>query len=130
MNRQQHVKILLSYITGGNSLSQYCNLTHLFYILLCQEEEGGVCSEVLHSKARCEYSRIPGAQREGPSDRARHAPPTLLPHLTARRNPHPVEGWHCYSTVRSLKVALFTHTRMKVCLRRGALCLVADYVMF
>lgn len=32
MNRQQHVKILLSYITGENSLSQYCNLTHLVYI--------------------------------------------------------------------------------------------------
>ena len=33
-----------------------------FSVLLCQKEESRVCSEVIHSEARGEYSRVPGAQ--------------------------------------------------------------------
>lgn len=83
-----------------------CQPALLFFsVLLCQEKEGGVCSEVIQSEARGECTWVPGAQRESPADRARNAPPPLVPHFTTRRNPDRVEGRHCHSAVRSLKVA-------------------------
>lgn len=92
-----------------------------------QEEEGGVCPEVLHSQAGCKHPRLPSAQREGAADGARHVPATLHPHPAARRDPHPVEGWNCHSVVRSLKVAPFFRTRAKACLHGGALRLLSVY---
>lgn len=83
-----------------------CTTTHSLscLVLLCQEKEGGVCFEVVLSEAREECSRVPGAQRQSPANRACYAPPALLPYFTARRNPDWVEGWHCYSTLRGLKL--------------------------
>lgn len=75
-----------------------------------QEEKGGVCPEVLHSQAGCKHPRLPGTQREGAADGARHAPAALHPHPAARRDPHPVEGWDCHSIVRSLMCRIvFSH---------------------
>ena len=33
-----------------------------FSVLLCQKEESCVCSKVIHTEARGEYSGVPGAQ--------------------------------------------------------------------
>lgn len=73
-----------------------------FLVSVLQEEEGGVCPEVVHAEARRQCSRLTGAQRKSPADRARHAPPPLLARITTRRNPDRVEGRQRDPAVRSL----------------------------
>lgn len=90
-----------------------------------QEEEGGVCPEVLHSQAGCQRPRLARAQREGPADGARHAPAALHPHPAARRDPHPVEGRNRHSAVRSLKVAPFPRTS-RVCVQSRHLLVLCN----
>ena len=88
---------------------------HLSLILLCQEEEGGVCLEVVQREATGECPWVPRGQWEGPADRARHAPPPLHPHFASGRDPDWVEGRHRYTAVRGLKVVLFVRVWTWVC---------------
>lgn len=78
----------------------------VFFVSVVKEKEGGVCSQVLHSEAWCQCSRLTGSQRKSPADWARHAPPPLLAHITTWRNPDRVEGWQRDPAVRSLNVLL------------------------
>lgn len=73
-----------------------------FLVSVLQEEEGGVCPEVVHAEARRQCSRLTGSQRKSPADWARHAPPPLLARITTRRNPDRVEGRQRDPAVRSL----------------------------
>lgn len=74
----------------------------VFSVSVLKEKEGGVCSEVVHSEAGRQCSRLTGSQRKSPADWARHAPPALLARITTRRNPDRVEGWQRDPAVRSL----------------------------